>query len=115
MMAGLPFGIGFCLEFMALLNYLTDLYASQAASASAASTTTRSILAVALPFCAEPMYSKLGVHWASSLLGFIALLLAAVPWVFWQWGETIRGWSKAGIMEGTQRRKVEDVEERRRT
>ncbi|CRK45057.1 hypothetical protein BN1723_006427 [Verticillium longisporum] len=36
MLAGLPFGAGFMLIFMALLNYLTDAYESFAASANAA-------------------------------------------------------------------------------
>ena len=91
MLAGLPFGIGFLLIFMALTNYLTDLYADQAASAMAALTCTRSICGAGLPFATQKMYATLGVHWAGSLLGFLALLVGVVPWVFWKWGARIRG------------------------
>ncbi|KAE9380802.1 MFS general substrate transporter [Stipitochalara longipes BDJ] len=91
MLAGLPFGIGFLLIFMALTNYLTDLYADQAASAMAALTCTRSIFGAGLPFATDKMYDTLGVHWAGSLLGFLALALGIVPWVFWKWGGRIRG------------------------
>jgi len=89
-LAGLPFGIGFLVIFMSLTNYLTDLYASQAASVMAAATCTRSILGAALPFAAAKMYKTLGVHWAGSLLGFLALALGLVPWVFLKWGHNIR-------------------------
>jgi hypothetical protein len=91
MLAGLPFGIGFLLIFMALTNYLTDLYADQAASAMAALTCTRSICGAGLPFATQKMYATLDVHWAGSLLGFLALLVGMVPWVFWKWGARIRG------------------------
>lgn len=36
------------------------------------------------------MYTKLGVAWASSLLGFIALLMAGIPFVFLLYGQAIR-------------------------
>jgi hypothetical protein len=90
-LAGLPFGIGFLLIFVALTNYLTNLYADQAASAMAALTCTRSICGAGLPFATQMMYATLGVHWAGSLLGFLALLVGMVPWVFWRWGARIRG------------------------
>jgi hypothetical protein len=95
MLAGLPFGIGFLLIFMALTNYLTDLYKTQAASAMAAATCTRSIFGAALPFAAQRMYEKLGVHWASSLLGFLALLLSTVPFLFFAYGANLRSMSSA--------------------
>ena len=76
---------------MALTNYLTDFYASQAASAMAALTCTRSVFGAGLPFATQKMYGTLGVHWAGSLLGFLALGLGIVPWVFWRRGARIRG------------------------
>ncbi|KAE8443295.1 hypothetical protein EG329_002011 [Mollisiaceae sp. DMI_Dod_QoI] len=90
MLAGLPFGIGFLLIFMALTNYLTDLYSDQAASTMAALTCTRSIFGAGLPFATQKMYGTLGVHWAGILLGFLALGLGLVPWVFLRWGARIR-------------------------
>lgn len=90
MLAGLPFGIGFPLIFMALINYLTDLYKDQAASAMAAATCTRSMFGAGLPFAAQRMYGTLGVPWASSLLGFIALLLSTLPFVFYIYGRKLK-------------------------
>lgn len=36
------------------------------------------------------VYEKLGIDWASSLLGFVALALLPVPWVLFKYGPTIR-------------------------
>ncbi|KAI9802076.1 MAG: hypothetical protein M1833_001997 [Piccolia ochrophora] len=90
MMAGLPFGVGFLLIFMALLNYLTDAYDIYAASAMAAASCSRSIWGAALPFAGTKMYNKLGVHWASSLLGFLSLGMTLIPFVFIKYGDRIR-------------------------
>ncbi len=90
MLSGIPFGIGMLFSFMALINYLTDAYSIYAASANAASSTTRSIFGAVLPFAAAPMYRNLGVHWATSLLGFISLFMAMTPFFFIKYGEKIR-------------------------
>jgi MFS family permease len=93
-LAGLPFGIGFLLLFMALLNYLVDAYKVFAASAMAAAGTSRSIWGACLPFAAQPMYRRLGVAWACSLLGFLSLALAVIPFVFYWKGQQLRARSK---------------------
>jgi hypothetical protein len=36
------------------------------------------------------MYEKLGIDWATSLLGFCAVALMPVPWVLFKYGATIR-------------------------
>jgi len=94
MLAGVPFGMGFVLIFMALLNYLTDAYEIFAASAMSASSCTRSIAGAVLPFAATPMYTRLGVPWASSLLAFLSLGMCVVPFGFMGWGDRIRGGSR---------------------
>lgn len=88
--AGLPFGIGMGLIFMALLNYLGDSYGAYTASAMATAACTRSICGALLPLAAKPMYSRLGIGWASSLLGFVTLGLSVIPFVFALYGERIR-------------------------
>ncbi|MCJ1361943.1 hypothetical protein MMC16_001044 [Acarospora aff. strigata] len=93
-LAGLPFGIGFLLIFMALLNYLTDAYQIYAASALAAASCSRSIFGVLLPLAARPMYERLGVSWASSLLGFLSLGMTIIPFAFIKYGDRIRAHSK---------------------
>ncbi|OQD75574.1 hypothetical protein PENANT_c147G05018 [Penicillium antarcticum] len=94
MMSGIFFGFGYLLIFVALLNYLTDAYKQFSASASAATSTLRSIFAVFLPLATTPMYNKLGINWASSLLGLFSLAMAIVPFVFIRNGVWIRANSK---------------------
>lgn len=65
-LSGVLYGLGYTLNFNALLNYLVDGYASYASSANAASSLTRQIMGAALPFAAVPMYDALGIGWASS-------------------------------------------------
>ncbi|KAH9220870.1 hypothetical protein DL95DRAFT_478182 [Leptodontidium sp. 2 PMI_412] len=60
MLAGLPFGCGFVLIFMALLNCLTDAYEIFAASAMAAASCARSLAGAVLPFAATPLYGRAG-------------------------------------------------------
>ena len=93
-LAGVPFGIGYLLVFMALLNYLADAYQVFAASAMAASSCSRSAFGATLPLAATPMYEKLGIAWASSLLGFVALAGCIIPFAFIRYGERIRKRSK---------------------
>lgn len=93
-LAALPFGMGFILLFMALLNYLVDAYEIFAASATAASSSSRSLFGAILPFAAKPMYDTLGVPWACSLLGFLSLAMCAIPFVFIKYGDKIRERSK---------------------
>ncbi|CAG8973316.1 hypothetical protein HYALB_00000078 [Hymenoscyphus albidus] len=94
MLAGIPSGMGFVLIFMALLNYLADAYEIYAASAMAAASCARSVAGALLPFAAEPMYRRLGVQWATSVLAFLSLAVCAIPWVFLWKGDTIREGSK---------------------
>lgn len=36
------------------------------------------------------MYEKLGVAWATSLLGFLSVAMLPIPWVFYKYGPQIR-------------------------
>ena len=93
-LAGIPFGIGFMLIFMALLNYITDAYEIFSASAMSATSCTRSVFGALLPLAARPMYQKLGISWASSLLGFMSLGMSIIPFAFIKYGQRIRANSK---------------------
>jgi len=71
--------------------YLIETYgALYGASASGANSLLRYTLAAVFPLFALKMYDKLGVGWATSLLGFVTILLAPIPWVFWRFGEGLR-------------------------
>lgn len=78
---------------MALINYLADAYQIYAASALAAASCSRSIFGAVLPLAAKPMYDRLGVSWASSLLGFISLGMTVIPFAFFRYGDRIRAHS----------------------
>lgn len=90
MLSGVFFGTGSLTIFMAMIIYLTDVYKTRSAPANAAASALRSIFAVCLPFGARPMYHTLGVQWASSLLGMVALLMGLIPFWFLKSGGKIR-------------------------
>lgn len=89
-LGGLFLGVGFVLIFVALFNYLVDSYKIYSASALGASSISRSAFGVVLPFAARPMYNSLGIGWACSLLGFLGLLFAFIPFIFIRFGERLR-------------------------
>lgn len=66
------------------------MYTVYAASAMAANTVLRSVVAAILPLAGPKMYAKLGYGWGNSLLGFIALVLIPIPLVFMKYGERLR-------------------------
>ncbi|KAI0098590.1 major facilitator superfamily transporter [Hypoxylon sp. NC0597] len=94
MLAGIPFGAGFMLIFMALLNYITDAYEIFAASANAAASSCRSVFAVVLPLATTSMFARLGISGACSLLGGLSLVMCVIPFIFIWKGEAIRSRSK---------------------
>jgi hypothetical protein len=82
------------LIFTALCNYIVDSYAKYAASAMAAATATRSLMAAILPLVSGAMYDKLGIQWGFYLLGFVMLGLSTIPFIFLKYGYRIRERSK---------------------
>lgn len=94
MLAGLPFGMGFQLIFMTLLNYLTDAYEVYAASANAAASATRSCLAVVLPLATKAMCDNLGISGACAVLGGLSAAMSVIPFIFLWKGQAIRNRSR---------------------
>ena len=92
--AGFPFGLGFYFILMALNNYLGDAYKTYSASVMAAVSFARSAGGGFLPLASNGLYSQLGVHWATSLLGFFCLGVTVVPFLFIKFGAKIREQSK---------------------
>lgn len=72
------------------INFLADAYEIYAASASAATSCTRSLLATVLPFALTPMFNRLGISGACSVLGGISCVMCIIPFVFIWKGETLR-------------------------
>jgi MFS family permease len=86
------FGAGNLLVFDAAVLYLIDCYgAGGSASAMSANNLLRYLLASVFPLFTVQMFERLGNGWAGSLLGFIALGLMPVPWVFYRYGKQLRG------------------------
>lgn len=93
-------GLGFFTIFQAALNYLIDTFQQFAASAVAANTFFRSLFAGSFPLFAQIMFHRLGVGWAGSVLGFVALGLIPIPFLFYIFGKRIRArgdWSRASV------------------
>jgi hypothetical protein len=103
LLAGIPFGCGFTLIFIAMLSYFTDAYEIYSASANAASSGSRSLLAVVLPLATLPMIERLGIAGACTLLGGLSGIMCLIPFVFIWKGERIRARSKFCIALKTQK------------
>ncbi|KAJ6028047.1 hypothetical protein N7540_003623 [Penicillium herquei] len=83
--------IGSFLIYVPFSFYMVDVYGAQyIASANGASSFSRYMLSAAFPLFVTQMYETLGVGWASSLLGFVALVMAPIPWVFYRFGPVFR-------------------------
>lgn len=78
------FSVGSFLLFNSVLNYLPDAYPSYAASVLAGNDLFRSSFGAGFPLFAGAMYEKLGVGWASSLLGFLSILFIPIPFVLYK-------------------------------
>jgi DHA1 family multidrug resistance protein-like MFS transporter len=93
-LSGLLTGFGIFSIFLSLLNYLVDAYLMFAASAIAANTFMRSIFGGIFPLFATYMFNGMGIQWAATLLGCVALVLVPMPVVFYVFGKRIRAKSK---------------------
>jgi len=90
MAAGIPFGFGMVLVFLGLMNYLIDSYTIFAASVLAANSVLRSCFGAVFPLFTSQMYARLGIHWASSIPGFLAVACIPFPFLFYKYGGAIR-------------------------
>ncbi|KAF2124651.1 MFS general substrate transporter [Dothidotthia symphoricarpi CBS 119687] len=94
--AGTLFGFGMVLLYMSITNYIVDAYLGYAASALAASTVLRSVAGAAFPLFTGNLYSSLGIHWASSVPAFLALIFIPCLFAFYKWGDKLRGMTRFG-------------------
>ncbi|THX26755.1 putative caffeine resistance protein 5 [Aureobasidium pullulans] len=84
------FSMGSVLLFNSVLNYLPDAYPEYAASVLAGNDFMRSAFGAGFPLFARAMYNDLGVNWASSTLGFLAIAFIPIPFALHFYGETLR-------------------------
>lgn len=83
-------GFGTTTVVISIANYLVDAYSKYAASALAAVSLVENLSVAFLPLAASGMYADLGFRWASTLLGFVSLVLVATPFLVIRWGREIR-------------------------
>ncbi|KIY70945.1 MFS general substrate transporter [Cylindrobasidium torrendii FP15055 ss-10] len=94
LMAGGAMGFSISWLFLGFFNYIIDTYLMMAASALAANTVVRSAFGAAFPLFAGDMYEALNPHWASYLLGFVALAMVPLPFIFIKFGAKLRARSR---------------------
>jgi hypothetical protein len=83
-------GFGIFAIFQGATNYLVDTFQQYGASAMAANTLVRNVFAGTFPLFTNDMFHTLGVKWATSLLGFTAVALIPIPFVFYIYGKRVR-------------------------
>ncbi|KAH8725828.1 benomyl/methotrexate resistance protein [Phaeosphaeriaceae sp. PMI808] len=83
-------GIGINVLIMCVATYFIDAYPRFEASATAAATAVRSLIGALVPLFGRSMYEAMGLGWGTSLLGFLTLAMAPLPWLFFKYGEKIR-------------------------
>jgi DHA1 family multidrug resistance protein-like MFS transporter len=73
-----------------------------AASAIAANTFVRSIFAASFPLFSRQMFDNMGIQWAGTLLGCVAVILVPIPIYFWFFGAKLRRKSQFAPVFDTQ-------------
>lgn len=89
-LSGLCSGFGLMSIFLQSLNYLVDAYLMFAASAIAGNTFMRSLAGAGFPLFARQMFQGMGIQWAATLLGCVAVVLAPIPFILYKYGDKIR-------------------------
>lgn len=84
------FGAGIYIIILSILNYVVDSYQTYSASALAGVILVRNLVGAGFPLFATQMYNTLDYEWASSLLGFLAILLVPIPFLFFYKGKAVR-------------------------
>lgn len=84
------FSMGAFFLFNSVLNYLPDAYPEYAASVLAGNDLMRSSFGAGFPLFASAMYHRLGVNWASSLLGFLSIVFIPIPFVLYKVRYSVR-------------------------
>ncbi|KAL2132441.1 hypothetical protein VTI74DRAFT_3778 [Chaetomium olivicolor] len=86
------FGLGALMVFIGVFTFLVEAFPLYAASALGANTFARSIFSGVF----LKIYDSLGAHWGLSLLGFLALLVAPFPYIFYVFGPQLLEKSRFG-------------------
>ncbi|KAJ5826058.1 hypothetical protein N7474_003196 [Penicillium riverlandense] len=110
--SGVVTGFGIYVIFIQCFNYLIDSYLMFAASVFAANTIIRSAVGAAFPLFSKQMFQNLGIQWAGTLLGCLALIMVPIPLAFIKWGPALRKMSKFAPTSGPMAEKRPEKEPR---
>lgn len=85
--------------FEATFSYFAEGYPKHVASAYAGNGLMRCVFACIFPLFGKAMYNRLAIKnypvaWGSSLVGFITLFLALIPFLLYKYGPTLRARSQ---------------------
>ncbi|KAK0119202.1 hypothetical protein ONS95_008061 [Cadophora gregata] len=84
------YGIGQVAIFNAVQNYYIDSFEKYAASAIAAGSLFRSVVGGVVPVFTGALLERVGLGWGFSIFGFVSLLLAPSPLLFYVFGGRLR-------------------------
>ena len=90
-------GFGSICIFIGIQTYLVDAFVEYAASVTGANAVLRGMAGALIPLSGLDLYDALGWGWGNSLLGFVALVFAPVPWVFGLYGAQIRNLKRSRV------------------
>lgn len=90
-------GFGSILIFIGIQTYLIDAFEEYAASVVGASAVLRGTAGALIPLAGLNMYDTLGWGWGNSVLAFVALAFAPMPWIFGLYGAKIRNLRRSRV------------------
>lgn len=106
------FGFSWAGIYIAVYQYILDVYGIYAGSALAMITFGRYMAAGGIVIVSHPLWDSLGTHWSCTLFGGLAVLTAPAPFVLYKYGEKVRSTSrfagKSMNMDGAQNESQEE-------
>lgn len=84
------YGIGQVVIINTVQNYYIDSFSQYAASAIAGGSVLRSLIGGIVPLFSPQLFNRLGYGWGISCFGFLGVLIAPSPLLFYYYGEGVR-------------------------
>ncbi|KAF8423299.1 major facilitator superfamily domain-containing protein [Tirmania nivea] len=90
-LSGVILGFSGLSIILGLTLYIQEIYPGDTfTSVFSATTAMQWLLGAIFPLFTIPMYEKLTVGWAGSVMAFISLVFVPLPWILWKWGRDLR-------------------------
>ncbi|KAF8455205.1 major facilitator superfamily domain-containing protein [Terfezia claveryi] len=94
-LSGVALGFAGLSIILGLTLYIQEIYSGDTLiSAIVATTTMQWLLGAIFPLFTIPMYEKLTIGWAGSVMAFTSLVFVPLPWALWKWGRDLRAVTK---------------------